>query len=97
MSEVQAIEAMRRLRREFPKFVPSSELVDRAFVLSAKLDHSVYDCVYLALALAAENRLLVTADMKFATKAANAGFREKILDLETVDARLSAREEKDNG
>lgn len=97
MSDAQATEAMRRLRREFRGFTPSSELVDRAFALSSKLDHSVYDCLYLALALAAEGRVLVTADIKFAAKAANTGFGDKVLELQTVYARLSSREDNDNG
>ena len=97
MSEFQAAEAIRRLQREFRGFIPSSELVDRAFDLSAKLDHSVYDCIYLAGALAAESRLLVTADRKFVTKAARAGFGERVLDLEAAYASFSSGQEKDNG
>jgi predicted nucleic acid-binding protein len=97
MTEQQAVEAMGRLRREFPMFAPSDELVERAFDLSSKLNHSVYDCIYLALALGADDRLLVTADAKFATKATDAGFGDRILDLQTAYKRLSTGQENDNG
>jgi predicted nucleic acid-binding protein len=97
MSEVQASEALRRLRREFKEFIPSDKLVHRAFDLSSKLDHSVYDCIYLALALEVESRLLVTADIKFVAKAAGAGFGDRVLDLQTIYARSSTGQENDNG
>jgi len=48
--------------------VGSRELLDSALRLSLELDHSVYDCLYLALAL--QRRFpLVTADEKLAKAA----------------------------
>lgn len=44
-----------------PALRPSRELLPRALDLAAGLDHAVYDCLYLALALE-EQATLVTAD-----------------------------------
>ena len=43
-------------------------LGERAFDLAVELDHEIYDCLYLALALALDCRL-VTADDAFVAKA----------------------------
>ena len=51
-----------------PSLVASSDLAPQAFRLAAALDHSIYDCLYLALALAIEARL-VTADRQLARAA----------------------------
>ena len=48
-----------------PTLVASSNLATQAFQLATALDHSVYDCLYLALALAIEAPL-VTADRQLA-------------------------------
>ena len=45
-----------------------SELIRKAFELALELDATVYDCIYLALAMFADARL-VTADAQFAKKA----------------------------
>jgi predicted nucleic acid-binding protein len=44
------------------------ELVQKAFDLACELDATVYDCIYLALAMLAGTRL-ITADAQFARKA----------------------------
>jgi predicted nucleic acid-binding protein len=51
-----------------PMLVASTYLASRAFELASALDHSVYDCLYLALALGVEGRL-VTADRALARAA----------------------------
>jgi len=48
-----------------PSLVASSDLATQAFHLATALDQSVYDCLYLALALAIEAPL-VTADRQLA-------------------------------
>jgi len=45
-----------------------TELVEKALDLALKLDATVYDCIYLALAILAGSRL-ITADAQFAKKA----------------------------
>lgn len=45
--------------------VPLEELIEAATRLAVTLDHSVYDCLYLALAVREHTRL-VTADQQFA-------------------------------
>lgn len=42
----------------------ASGLLDEAMILAARLEHAVYDCLYLALAIRRGTRL-VTADRKF--------------------------------
>jgi predicted nucleic acid-binding protein len=46
------------------ELVATIDLLDRAFSLSLDLDHPIYDCLYLALALDTDARL-VTADRRF--------------------------------
>ena len=76
----QAAVAVRRLPGLMDSIVPSASLVDRTFDLAGRLDHSVYDCAYLACALHLDSRLL-TADGHFAGKARLAGFGSSISDL----------------
>ena len=76
----QAAVAVSRLPELIDTIVPSASLLNPAFALAERLDHSVYDCAYLACALHLDIRLL-TADGRFAGKARLAGFRSSILDL----------------
>ena len=48
-------------------YVDESPHMERALVLSIELNHSIYDCVYLALAEELSEKLL-TADRKFVAK-----------------------------
>ena len=86
ISETQASMAVQRLPDAFRRIVPCSDLIDNAFSMASQLDHSVYDCMYLAAAMTEDDRVLVTADMKFAAKAAAAGFGKKIAVLEAIPA-----------
>lgn len=97
MTDVQAEEAVQILLRTFPEAMPSAQLLSDAFAISTQLDHSVYDVLYLVCALRKDDARLITADARFATKCAAAGYGKKILSLEAAYARLSAREENDNG
>lgn len=51
------------------RLVASSGLVARAFQLATQLQHSVYDCTYLAAA-EANNAILISADLRFINKVA---------------------------
>jgi predicted nucleic acid-binding protein len=73
-SELQVLQNLRTL--------PSTPLLSNAFAIAAELKHPIYDCVYVAAAIAA-GRLLVTADKKFAAKLATSavgGERVRTLD-----------------
>jgi predicted nucleic acid-binding protein len=84
LTHAQATEARVLLAGYFDKLVPANALAAQTFSLAAEMDHSVYDCAYLACALA-ENCRLVTADAKFAAKATSAGYTENILSLSSFD------------
>jgi predicted nucleic acid-binding protein len=43
---------------------PAAELLNEALALGVALEHPVYDCIYLALAIATDSRV-VTADRRF--------------------------------
>jgi predicted nucleic acid-binding protein len=73
-----------------PRLVPSSELVNDAAALSLELDHSVYDCFYLACALG--RGVLLSADERFVRKCVDRGYGEAVIvlnerSLEIYDAR----------
>lgn len=57
--------------------VDSMLLLDRAMLLSAQLNHSLFDCVYLALAVEREC-VVLTADQKFAARAIAAGYGSNV-------------------
>ncbi len=67
IAEGQVHEIAAVLPRFFEALVGAAILAPRAVVLAAALDHSVYDCLYLALAEAQE-ATLVTADARFIGK-----------------------------
>ena len=50
-----------------------AEVTDEAFALAIRLSHSLYDCLYLALAIRSDSGL-VTADDRFARAAVRGGF-----------------------
>ena len=50
----------------------SGDLLDKALRIAVEMDHPVYDCLYLACADATSS-VLVTADQRFAKKAAGTG------------------------
>ncbi|OLP56168.1 hypothetical protein BJF92_20460 [Rhizobium rhizosphaerae] len=93
VTEDQAREALETMQTTFSAAVRSSDLLQRAFELSAMLDHSVYDCLYLACADQAEDRILVTADDKFVAKAVSAGHGHKIITLSDAVAGIAAGQE----
>lgn len=86
MMHQQATAAIEIMLREFRDLIPSRDLIENAVQLSSQFDHSVYDCIYLAAALIEDDRMLVTADVKFAAKAKAAGFGKKIAVLEAIPA-----------
>lgn len=69
----QMVEALRFLGLAIPRFEPSRPLVSRALEIAVELSHSVYDCVYLALA-EREEATLVTADKKLIARVHGTSF-----------------------
>lgn len=65
----------------FPRFihrlVPSAPLVAPAFALGCRLEHPVYDCLYLALAKE-EAAQLITADKRFHAAAMHGGEGDRV-------------------
>ncbi len=66
LTEEKARTCLRELRSSNIVLYEPDNLIDSALKLSLELRHSVYDCLYLALAVR-EDIPLVTADKKFYT------------------------------
>ena len=64
--------AFGQLLRMDLRLVPAGALAEAAFAIACELDHPVYDCAYIALALA-EGATLVTADATLADVSERAG------------------------
>lgn len=76
---------------EMPGYVSlerhTRELAHMAFDVAEMLEHSVYDCMFLACALqSGDDAALVTDDEKFAGKAIRAGFGERLRQLDAGPA-----------
>ncbi|KQY26019.1 hypothetical protein ASD31_20615 [Rhizobium sp. Root482] len=97
IAESQAMISIQNLGRAFTRIIPSQALIDDAFAMASRLDHSAYDVVYLACALREPGSVLVTIDEKFRAKAINAGFGAHILSLEAAHARFETGQEDRNG
>jgi predicted nucleic acid-binding protein len=82
-THAQASETESQLADYFDKLVPSSTLSVRALNIAIELDHSAYDCAYLACALT-EGGPMISADDVFLEKADRAGYSSSILRLEQV-------------
>ena len=63
-----------------------------AFELAQQLGHSIYDCVFLALALRTDDAVLVTDDNRFAEKAAAGGYADKLRILSDDPIKLAFSE-----
>ncbi len=69
LSAEATLKAIEVLPRLFQSLIPCYSHICEATRLSQELDHSVYDCLYLAVARAL-NAPLITADGKFTMKLA---------------------------
>jgi predicted nucleic acid-binding protein len=63
----QARQAERDLEALQLRTLHSTPFLTQAFTLALELSHPIYDCIYLAAAMATE-RVFVTADERFTTK-----------------------------
>lgn len=64
----------------FDELVPAVGIIDAAGDIARRLDHPVYDCLYLALAEARDD-MLVTADARLLGKVARTPWRKRVADL----------------
>ncbi|MBI1815645.1 MAG: type II toxin-antitoxin system VapC family toxin [Deltaproteobacteria bacterium] len=62
---------------------PSAPLLARALDIAHRLNHPVYDCIYLALA-EREHAILVSADRRLLECAARGSIRARVLDLRAL-------------
>lgn len=69
LSQEQAEAIARSVPAPFASLVAAPGLAERAVVISGRLDHAVYDCLYLALA-EIRDVPLITADVRFLRKLA---------------------------
>ena len=65
------------------KVTPSSELADHAVQLALQYGRSVYDCLYLALAVRT-NSILVTADKRLVNALANTALAAHVTSLDKL-------------
>lgn len=75
-----AAAGMREVWRFVPQIVDIADLAEPAMVLARELNHSVYDCVYLALARR-RAAPLVTLDQEFTTRLAKTRYRSDVVHL----------------
>lgn len=73
----QALGRMSELVRAPVASLPIEPHVPRALSLATELNHPVYDCVYLALALRHDTHV-ITDDRRFATAAARSGMADRV-------------------
>lgn len=92
ITDEQVSSGLSGIKVAISRFVPSTELVDDAAILSRELDHSAYDCFYLACALS--RGVLVSADKQFVQKCQASGYAQNVASVDEVghdglDARIA--------
>lgn len=65
LTPAAAASALRAMKARNLPTIPSANLLDEAFTLASTFDRPVYDCLYVALAIACKGQL-VTADERLA-------------------------------
>jgi hypothetical protein len=79
----QSRQACRSLPEFFQSVISSAGVAVAALDLANRLNHSVYDCVYLSCA-EQQGAKLVTADKKFISCIRNVGMSQLVLDLNEI-------------
>ena len=80
LTNEQLVDAIDLVGRSFDRLVPAKGLLQLSASLSRSLDHSVYDCAYLACALL-EGVQLLTADEVFLVKVERSSYAGHIIRL----------------
>jgi len=75
-------DGLQLLPRWFHEIVPSASLRMRALALARSLQHSVYDCFYLALAMERETRMVTTDERLVRKVATHAEAKHNLLHLD---------------
>ncbi|HWE05934.1 MAG TPA: type II toxin-antitoxin system VapC family toxin [Rhizomicrobium sp.] len=78
----QARQIAAAIAQPFFAFVPSEELLDRAWAIAVALDHPAYDAFYIALA-ERERCVLFTADERLTRKTRRTSFTKLVKMLKT--------------
>ena len=86
----QLTEAAGTIAGSIIRFIPATGLVVLAASLSEALDHSIYDCFYLACATM-NGCALLTADSVFADKVVSKGYADVVLKLADWDIAYQQR------
>ena len=68
------------VRTGVPRLVPIGSLIEEAIAITVELDHPIYDCVYLALAVRSEAPL-ITADRRLQGRVAGTRFETRVRPL----------------
>jgi len=76
----QASTALESLPGWFSEIVPMQALASAALAIARKIEHSAYDCFYLALAEGRSARL-VTADTRLISRVASSKYKSHIIHL----------------
>jgi predicted nucleic acid-binding protein len=79
----EAVRKMREITRADIDTIPNEYLAAEAVRLALEMGHPVYDCFYLALAMA-EEIPLITADGEFVARARRVGLAERVVSIEDV-------------
>jgi predicted nucleic acid-binding protein len=74
LTVAQATSAIELATALMTRLVPLDDLATRAVEFAIRLDHTIYDCFYLALA-AREDVALITADRRLLAKASEANLK----------------------
>lgn len=77
LDPARARAALAALPSFIDRFVPAETLLGRAMSLAAELDHPLYDCLYLLIAMA-EDGVVITADDGLVAAARRGGFQERV-------------------
>ena len=83
LSPREADAAFDLVRRSGIDLRPTGPLLPRAMEIARRLDHPVYDCVYLALA-EREQAALVTADQRLLRRLVSRRLGVSVIDLRTL-------------
>ena len=84
ISQQQITRAVGEIRACFADLISASNIADEALKLSMELDHSIYDCSYLACAMLFDIKL-ITADVKFLRKVAQTRYAHHGVGLVKTD------------